>query len=51
MKLAAAVAIAGIIKEDELFEENIIPSAFDKRVVRAVAKAVQQAAIDTGVAS
>jgi malate dehydrogenase (oxaloacetate-decarboxylating) len=50
MKLAAAHAIAGIIPEDHLSEDYIIPSVFDKRVVRAVAQAVAQAARDTGVA-
>jgi malate dehydrogenase (oxaloacetate-decarboxylating) len=50
MKLAAAHAIAGIIPEDHLTEDYIIPSVFDKRVVQAVALAVAQAARDTGVA-
>lgn len=51
MKLAAAKAIAGIISDDELNEEYIIPDAFDKRVVEAVANAVAQAARRTGVAA
>ena len=44
MKIAAVKAIADIITEDELNEEYIIPGAFDKRVVPAVAKAVADAA-------
>jgi malate dehydrogenase (oxaloacetate-decarboxylating) len=50
MKLAAASAIAGIIPDDHLTEDYIVPSVFDKRVVRAVASAVARAAHDTGVA-
>jgi len=50
MKLAAAEAIAGVISDDELSDEYIIPKAFDKRVVPAVAKAVADAAIKSGVA-
>jgi malate dehydrogenase (oxaloacetate-decarboxylating) len=50
MKLAAAAAIAGIIPEDHLSEEHIVPSVFDQRVVRAVAQAVARAAHDSGVA-
>ena len=50
MKLAAAYAIAGLISDDELNEEYILPTAFDKRVGPAVAKGVAQAAIDSGVA-
>lgn len=46
MKVAAAYAIAGIIKESELNEEYIIPSPFDKRVTERVAKAVGQAWMD-----
>ena len=44
MKMAAAKAISAMIKPDELNAEYIIPSAFDKRVAPAVAKAVAQAA-------
>ncbi len=40
MKLAAARAIAGLVPEDKLSVENIIPSALDKSVADAVAKAV-----------
>ena len=50
MKLAAARAIAGLITPDQLSEEYIIPSIFDKRVVDAVARAVSQAAIELGIA-
>jgi len=49
MKLAAAHAIASIVGE-ERSAEYIIPSVFDTRVVDAVAQAVQQAAIEEGVA-
>ena len=50
MKMAAAMALAGIISDDELNENNIIPQPFDPRVVPAVAKAVAEAARKTGVA-
>jgi malate dehydrogenase (oxaloacetate-decarboxylating) len=50
MKIAAAKAIAYLLKEEELTPEYIIPAAFDMRVGPAVAKAVAQAARDTGVA-
>lgn len=49
MKIAAAYAIAGIIKEEELTEEYIIPGAFDERVAKAVAEAVKQKAVEQGV--
>ena len=50
MKMAAAMALASIIPDEELNENNIIPQPFDKRVVPAVAKAVAEAARRTGVA-
>ena len=50
MKLAAAKALAELIPEDELNENNIIPKAFDPRVGKAVAEAVAQAARESGVA-
>ena len=50
MKVAAAEALAGLISDDELNEEYIIPAAFDPRVGPAVAKAVADAARRTGVA-
>ena len=49
MKMAAAQALAGLISDEELSEDYIIPQAFDKRVGPAVAAAVAQAARDTGV--
>lgn len=50
MKMAAAKAIAGLISDDELSADNIIPKPFDNRVVEAVSKAVADAARKTGVA-
>lgn len=49
MKIAAAYAIAGLVSDDELNEEYILPQAFDPRVKNAVAKAVSEAAIKDGV--
>ena len=49
MKTAASFAIASLISENDLSETNIIPSALDKRVARAVADAVIEAAKKTGV--
>lgn len=50
MKQRAAYAIASMIPEDELNKENIIPSALDKTVADAVAKAVADVAIEEGIA-
>ena len=50
MKIAAAYALANLITDEELNEEYIIPAPFDPRVKDAVAKAVAQAARDSGVA-
>ena len=50
MKIAAANALAGLISEEELSPDYIIPAAFDPRVKDAVAKAVKTAAYETGVA-
>lgn len=50
MFLQAAHAIATLIPDNELRPDHIVPSVFDKRVVPAVAAAVQQAARDAGVA-
>ncbi|MBE6924618.1 MAG: NAD-dependent malic enzyme [Ruminococcaceae bacterium] len=50
MKMAAAMAIAGLISDEELNEDYIIPAAFDSRVGPAVAKAVAEAARASGVA-
>ena len=49
MKVAAAHAIANIVKDDELNEDYIIPSPTNYSVYREVAVAVAQAAIKTGV--
>ena len=50
MKMAAAMALADLISDEELAADYIIPAAFDKRVGPAVAKAVAEAAVRTGVA-
>jgi len=50
MKIAAAYAIAGLVADDELREDFVVPDAFDPRVAPAVAAAVAKAAIETGVA-
>ena len=50
MKMAAAMALSDLISDEELNADYIIPYAFDPRVGPAVAKAVAQAAIDSGVA-
>ncbi len=50
MKMAAAQALAGLISDDELSADYIIPKAFDPRVGPAVAKAVAEAARKSGVA-
>ena len=50
MKMAASKALAGLISDDELNEDYIIPAPFDPRVKDAVARAVAQAARDSGVA-
>ncbi|MEE1164517.1 MAG: malic enzyme-like NAD(P)-binding protein [Lachnospiraceae bacterium] len=50
MKMAAAMALANLISDDELSADYIIPYAFDPKVGPAVARAVAQAAIDSGVA-
>jgi len=50
MKLATAHAIAGTVKESHLCADYIIPSVFDSSVAPKIAKAVQEAAIKTGVA-
>lgn len=49
MKIAAAKAIAGVISDDELNADNILPKPFDKRVKVAVSKAVFDAAKADGV--
>lgn len=50
MKVAAAVAIANLVTDEELNPDYILPAAFDARVKDAVAEAVKQAAIKSGVA-
>ena len=50
MKIAAAKALAGLISDEELNADYIIPAAFDPRVKDAVASAVKKAAYDSGVA-
>ena len=50
MKLAAAEAIAAVVGDDELSPDYIVPSVFNRDVVDTVARAVADAAIETGVA-
>ena len=50
MKIAAAYAIAGLVSDEELSAENILPKAFDPRVKTAVAAATAEAARKDGVA-
>ncbi len=50
MKMAAAHALAGLIADEDLSADYIIPKAFDERVAPAVAAAVKEAAIRSGVA-
>ena len=50
MKIAAAKALAGLVSDEELCAEYILPKAFDPRVKDAVAKAAAQAARESGVA-
>ena len=50
MKIAAAYAIAGLVSDDELSADYILPKAFDPRVKDAVAEATKKAARESGVA-
>ena len=50
MKVATSYALASLIPDEEISEENIIPNALDKRVAKAVAEAVIKTARETGVA-
>ncbi|MBE5759350.1 MAG: NADP-dependent malic enzyme [Clostridiales bacterium] len=50
MKIAAAYALAGVITDEELAADRVIPSPFDSRVKEAVSKAVSEAAINSGTA-
>ena len=50
MKVAAAKAIASIVSDEELSEDYIIPDAFNEKVAPAVAKAVADEAVKSGIA-
>lgn len=50
MKIAAAKAIASLVSDEELTEDYILPKAFDERVGKTVAKAVEDAARESGIA-
>jgi len=50
MKLAAAHALASLISDDELNDDNVIANAFDPRVVEVESEAVAKAAVESGVA-
>jgi malate dehydrogenase (oxaloacetate-decarboxylating) len=50
MKIAAAIAIAGVIPDSHISEDFIIPSVFDKNVAKRVSRGVAQVAQETGVA-
>ncbi|MGL5753938.1 MAG: NAD(P)-dependent malic enzyme [Paraclostridium sp.] len=50
MKIAAAYAIASMIKDEDLNENNVIPYALDRTVANNVAEAIKKAAIESGVA-
>lgn len=50
MNLAAAEAIASVIRKDELSEDYIVPGVFNRKVAKVVAQAVSKAAAETGVA-
>ena len=50
MQMAASLAIASLISDDELNEDYIMPFAFDERIGKAVSEKVAEAAIKTGVA-
>jgi malate dehydrogenase (oxaloacetate-decarboxylating) len=50
MKVAAAIAIAGVIPDSHISEDFIIPSVFDQNVARRVSRGVAKVAQETGVA-
>lgn len=50
MKMAASLAIASLVSDEQLSEEYIMPFAFDERIGKTVAEAVAKAAINSGVA-
>jgi malate dehydrogenase (oxaloacetate-decarboxylating) len=49
VKFAAAHAIAHTVKDDELHEDYLLPSIFNRKVVASVAHAVSEAAMKTGI--
>lgn len=50
MKVAAVKAITGLIADDELREDYVVPGAFDRRIVPAIAAAVAKTAMEQGIA-
>ena len=50
MNIAASYAIAGLVSDDKLCEEYVLPDALDKRIGSAVAEAVIEAARKSGAA-
>jgi malate dehydrogenase (oxaloacetate-decarboxylating) len=50
MKIAAAYAIASMIKDEDLNENNVIPNALDRTVAVNVAEAIKKAARESGAA-
>lgn len=50
MKMAAAIALANVVTEDELHEDLVIPSVLDPRVAKAIAQAVVKVAVEKGLA-
>jgi malate dehydrogenase (oxaloacetate-decarboxylating) len=50
MKIAAAYAIASMIKDEDLNDNNVIPNALDRSIAANVAEAIKEAARKTGVA-
>ncbi len=50
MQMAASLAIASLVSDEELKEDYIMPFAFDERIGKTVAKAVAEAAVKSGVA-
>ena len=50
MKMAASYAIAGLVSDEELTADYILPMAFDERIGKTVAAAVAEAARKSGVA-
>ena len=50
MKIAASYAIAGLVSDEDISSEYILPNALDKRIGKAVAQAVTEAAKKSGAA-